>query len=213
MIPLESTVTTLITALTVLATATMAITGVLQAYRHDFDPLGAGVLALITAVGGGTLRDLLLGATPVFWITDLVYVSTVIPVVIISVLFIRHLQGGGGRRERWLNYIDAIGLALFTVVGVQKSLTFETHAVIAVILGCVTGIAGGMVRDLLCGEQPIVLRKDLYATLALAGGALFILLNQYFSLDVSSLVAFVFIMLSRFWVISRNINSRPLSKF
>lgn len=213
MIEFDTTVSTLITGLTVVATATMAITGVLQAYRHNFDPLGAGALALITAVGGGTLRDLLLGSTPVFWITDLIYVGTVLPVVFIGVFTVRHLKAGSGRRERLLNYIDAIGLALFTIVGVQKALSMDTPAIIAIILGCVTGIAGGMIRDLLCNEQPVVLREDLYATLALLGGGLFILLRQFFEIEVSSLIAFLFIVSSRFWVIARGISSRPLSKF
>lgn len=196
---------TVIVTLTVIATATMAVTGVIQALRHEFDPLGASVLALITAVGGGTLRDLLLGATPVFWVTDLIYVSTVIPVVIVSYLFASQLKSGDGKRERILNYIDAVGLALFTLLGVQKSLGFDVHPVIAIIMGCITGTAGGVVRDVLCGEKPVVLRQDLYATLSLIGGGLFLLLSQTNSLQLSLLVSFIFIVLSRMVVIRFNI--------
>ena len=200
------TVQTLITILTVIATASMAATGVIQAYRHNFDPLGAGVLALITAVGGGTLRDLLLGATPVFWITDLIYIGTVVPVSVFCVLFARRLRAGHGRRAYLLNYIDAIGLALFTILGVQKSIDLGVHAVIAILMGAVTGIAGGMIRDILCGEPPVVLRADLYTTLSLLGGGLLVVLLQYLSFDVSSLITFLFIVSSRFWVIYRGIN-------
>ncbi|MCB1756830.1 MAG: trimeric intracellular cation channel family protein [Gammaproteobacteria bacterium] len=184
----------------------MAATGVIQAYRHNFDPLGAGVLALITAVGGGTLRDLLLGATPVFWITDLIYIGTVVPVSVFCVLFARRLRAGHGRRAYLLNYIDAIGLALFTILGVQKSIDLGVHAVIAILMGAVTGIAGGMIRDILCGEPPVVLRADLYTTLSLLGGGLLVVLLQYLSFDVSSLITFLFIVSSRFWVIYRGIN-------
>ncbi|CAG0910320.1 unnamed protein product [Cyprideis torosa] len=196
---------TLVIALTVLATATMAVTGVMQALRHGFDPLGAGVLALITAVGGGTVRDLLLGATPVFWINDLIYVGTVIPVVIISYLFARQLRAGNGRRERVINYIDAIGLALFTILGVQKSLTFDVHPVISILMGCITGIAGGIIRDILCGEKPVVLRQDLYATLSLAGGALLLVLLHFLPASPSFLITFFAILISRVWVIRHGI--------
>lgn len=203
---------TLLTVLTVIATATMAITGVIQAYRYNFDPLGAGVLALITAVGGGTLRDLLLGATPVFWVTDLIYVVTVVPVAIVSVIFARFLKSGGGRRQQLLNYIDAIGLALFTIVGVKKSLNMDVHFVIAIVMGAVTGVAGGMIRDLICGEPPSVLREDLYIVVSLFGGALLIFLLNYLPFNSSSLIAFIAIVLTRFWVIHRGLSLPPISR-
>ncbi len=202
---------TLLTALTVIATASMAITGVIQAYRHNFDPLGAAVLALITAVGGGTVRDLLLGATPVFWVTDLVYIITVVPVAVVSVILARFLKSGAGRRQQLLSYIDAIGLALFTIVGVQKSLNMDVHYIIAIVMGAVTGVAGGMIRDLLCGEPPTVLREDLYMVISLAGGALLIVMLNYLPFESSSWIAFFFIVLTRFWVIHRGINLPPIS--
>lgn len=203
---------TLITSLTVVATATMAVTGVIQAIRHQFDPLGAGVLALITAVGGGTLRDILLGATPVFWITDQIYIATVVPVVVIGVVFANRMHAGGGRRERLLNHIDAIGLALFTIVGVQKALEFGVPPVIAIILGAITGVAGGMIRDLLCNEKPVVLREDFYASLSLLGGALFVVLNYFQPLEISSLVSFIFMVLGRFLVLRKSISLPSLGK-
>lgn len=202
----------ILTILTVIATASMAISGVIQAYRHNFDPLGAGVLALITAVGGGTLRDLLLGSTPVFWVTDLIYISTVVPVAIVSALLAPYLKSGNGRRERLLNYLDAIGLALFTIIGVQKSLDMNMHFSIAIVMGAITGVAGGMVRDLLCGEPPVVLREDFYATLSLAGGVLFVILLHYFPFNISSFIAFVLIILSRFWVIHQGFGLAPIKK-
>ena len=202
----------LLILLTVIATASMAITGVIQAYRHNFDPLGAGVLALITAVGGGTVRDLLLGATPVFWVTELIYIVTVVPVAIVSVIFARFLKSGAGRRLQLLKYIDAIGLALFTIVGVQKSLNMDVHYAIAIVMGAVTGVAGGMIRDLLCGEPPTVLREDLYTVVSLAGGALLIVLLNYLPFNTSSLITFVAIVLTRFWVIHHGLSLPPISR-
>lgn len=169
------------------------------------------MLALITAVGGGTVRDLLLGATPVFWVTELIYIITVVPVAIVSVIFARHLKSGAGRRQQLLNYIDAIGLALFTIVGVQKSLNMDVHYIIAIVMGAVTGVAGGMIRDLLCGEPPTVLREDLYMVVSLAGGALFIVLLNYLPFNLSSLIAFFVIVMTRFWVIKRGISLPPIS--
>lgn len=197
----------IIIVLTVLATATMAVTGVIQALRHEFDPLGAAVLAFITAVGGGTVRDLLLGATPVFWINDLIYIATVLPVVAVSYLFVRQLRAGSGRRERILNYVDAVGLALFTLLGVQKALNFDVHPIITVIMGAITGTAGGMIRDVLCGEKPVVLRQDLYATLSLAGGASYLLLREVTSVQTSLLTSFFLIAVSRIIVIRLGIAS------
>lgn len=183
--------------ITVMATATMAVSGVIQAVRHDMDLLGAAVLALITAVGGGTVRDVLLGATPVFWLTDLIYLSTIIPISLLACLFAYRMKGGAGRRLRILGYIDALGLGLFTLVGVQKTLAFGLHPGIAIIMGCVTGTAGGMIRDLLCGEPPVLLKQDLYATLSLVGGLCFILAEPHLGLQLSSLLCIAVVTLSR----------------
>ncbi len=190
-------ISSLLMILTMLATAAMAIAGVLQAIRTRFDPFGAAVLALITAVGGGTVRDLLLGAAPVFWITDLTYIATVIPVVIVGVFFARKMRKGGGNRLKWLSYFDAIGLGLFTILGVIKALEFGVNPMIAVILGCITGVVGGMLRDILCGEQPIVLKEGLYATFSLLGGAMFIISSEFLSQNLSALLAFGFIVIGR----------------
>lgn len=189
--------------LTVLATSVMALTGAIQAVRNEFDPFGAAVLALVTAVGGGTLRDLLLGATPVFWMTNLIFVATAAPLGLVGYAIGTRLTAGGGRRLRILNYIDAVGLALFTLLGLQKALAFGMSPVIAVILGCITGVAGGMIRDILCGEQPIVLKKDLYATVSLIGGVLYLGFVELLPENAASLAAFAFILLLRWWIIFR----------
>ncbi|MFT5260357.1 MAG: putative membrane protein YeiH [Gammaproteobacteria bacterium] len=200
----------LIVFLTVLATAVMAVTGVIQAVRSEFDPFGAMVLAFISAVGGGTVRDLLLGASPVFWVTDLIYITTVVPVVLVALFFAHKMKSGGGKRMRWLSYIDAIGLALFSVLGVLKALEYGVHPVIAVMLGCVTGVFGGILRDVFCGEKPIVLQQDLYATIAILGGGLLVLLNQLLSIEASSLIAFIFIIVGRAYAIKAQLSLSSL---
>ena len=144
--------------LTVLATAVMAASAALQGVRHELDLFGATVIAVAAAVGGGTVRDLLLGRMPVFWITDLTYLLTAIPVGALAFLVGRTLPSGNGRRLRLLMMFDAAGLALFTLVGIEVALEAQVHPFVAVVIGCITGTVGGMIRDILCNVTPSVLR-------------------------------------------------------
>lgn len=201
-----SQVSPIIFALTVLATAVMAASAAIQGARQGFDPFGATVLAIVTAVGGGTLRDILIGRFPVFWIKDLTYLAVAVPVALLVFLVARRMTAGGGRRLRLLLYLDAVGLALFTLVGVQISLGVGVSPVIAVVLGCTTGVAGGMIRDVLCGLQPSVLKEDLYATISLAGGAVYVIWREALNPETGLMTAFVLMTLVRFYVVWR---SRP----
>lgn len=162
--------------LVIVATGAMAASAAIQAVRHEFDAFGATVLALAAAMGGGTIRDILLGQTPVFWMTDLTYLSTATPVGLLTFLWARNMNSGGGRRLRMLMYFDAIGLALFTIAGVQAALLIGSSIPVAIIMGCITGSFGGIIRDVLCNVTPSVLREDLYATISLIGGGLYIVL-------------------------------------
>ena len=177
-------------ALTVIATAAMAASAAIQAVRQEFDPFGATVLAIATALGGGTVRDMLLGRMPVFWITDLTYIVTTVPVALLTYLAARRMIAGGGRRLRVLMYLDAMGLALFTLIGTRIALEMDTSAIIAVIIGCITGTVGGMIRDLLSNLTPTILKSDLYATISLAGGALFLLLRMFVPEFASLIISF-----------------------
>jgi uncharacterized membrane protein YeiH len=158
------------------AVAVCAITGVLAARGKRVDLFGIVVLAIVTAVGGGTLRDLLLDIRPVFWVADPNYLLTAVGFALLTFLV--------SRRGRWpmriLLIADAFGLALFTVIGVEKSLAAEAPGTVAVVLGVLTGVAGGMLRDVLTGEIPLVFRKQiyLYATAALVGASLYIGLRE-----------------------------------
>ncbi|ABV92650.1 protein of unknown function UPF0126 [Dinoroseobacter shibae DFL 12 = DSM 16493] len=193
----------LVVALTVLATAVMAASAAIQAVRQGFDPFGAVVLAVVTAVGGGTLRDILIGRFPVFWIEDLTYIATAVPVALVSYMAARSMRAGGGRRLRLLLYLDAVGLALFTLIGLQIALGAGVSPVIAIILGCTTGIAGGMIRDVLCGLQPSVLKEDLYATISLAGGAVYVVWREALSPETGLMTAFALMTFARFYVVWR----------
>lgn len=195
---------TLVSVLTVLATAVLSASAAIQAVRNRFDPVGAIFLSVATALGGGTLRDVLIGAAPVFWLKDVTYLSTVVPVGLITYLLAKKMQGGNGRREKLLNYFDAVGLALFTLVGIKVSLDNGIEPHFAVVMGCITGIAGGIVRDVLCGLTPIVLRKDIYASLSLAGGAMYLVLGNWLTDEFAVGITFAAIAVSRTIVIARS---------
>ena len=123
-----------IQTLNILATVTLAVSGVLQAARHQLDFFGALVLACVCALGGGTLRDLLIGATPVFWATNLLYLNIIIPTTLLSILLVRLIPPGRGIRLRLLDIADAAGLALFAILGAQKTLQLGLSAPVAVAL-------------------------------------------------------------------------------
>jgi len=159
------------------ACAVCAVTGVLAGKGKRLDLFGVIVLALATALGGGTIRDLTLGVTPVFWIADPRYVQTAIAAAIITFVVARF----------WvlplavLLVADAFGLALFTIIGVEKALAHGNSHTIAILMGIVTGVGGGLIRDVLSGEIPLVFRKEiyLYATAAFCGAALLVLLHTF----------------------------------
>lgn len=160
-----------------LAVAVCAISGVLAAAGKRLDLFGVLVLALVTAVGGGTIRDLCLGAQPVFWIQDPSHVVNATVTALVTFVIARFWK----MPHRVLLIADAFGLAMFTIAGVEKSLLYQQSSVIAVMLGVVTGVAGGMLRDVLRREVPLVFQPDiyLYATAAFCGAAVFVLLRRF----------------------------------
>ncbi len=154
-------------------TAVFAVSGALAAGRKHLDLFGVLVLAVVTAIGGGTLRDLTLGLTPVFWIQAPSYLWIASIAGLVTLLL---------ARWRWLHrdflpIADAIGLATFCVIGAERALAAGVHPTTAVLMGVMTGVFGGMLRDVLCGEVPLVLRKELYATAALAGSLIMVVLS------------------------------------
>ncbi|WP_160060776.1 trimeric intracellular cation channel family protein [Psychromonas sp. L1A2] len=168
---------------------TCAISGVLVATRLRMDPFGISVLAGVTAVGGGTLRDMMMGATPVFWIEDNTYIYVILITALLSVLWLHRIH----RFPAYLLPIfDAFGLAIFTIIGAQKALMFGFSGPVAIVMGCITGVVGGMIRDILSGQIPFVLQKEIYATASILGGALYVLcdyieLGPIFSMVVAML--------------------------
>ena len=158
------------------AVAVCACSGVLAAAGQRFDLFGILVLAVVTAVGGGTIRDLCLGAYPIFWIENPAYIVAALAAALMTFVTARFFV----MPHRMLLIADAFGLALFAIVGTEKALQLESPGVVAILMGVVTGVAGGVLRDVLRREVPLVFRPEiLYATAALAGSALLVLLRHF----------------------------------
>jgi len=148
-----------------------AFSGALMAGRYKLDPFGVVVLSAVTAIGGGTIRDVIL-QTPVFWVEDPIYLYVILATAVLTIIFIRCPKR---IPKRFLLVSDAFGLALFAVLGTEKALSLNAPIPIAIVMGMMTGVAGGMLRDVLCNVIPMILRKEIYATAAILGGALFTL--------------------------------------
>lgn len=146
-----------------------AISGALTAARKEMDLFGVLVLALMPAVGGGTVRDLLLGV-PVFWIEDTAYLFVTIGAAGLTYLVGARLMGA---QQSWLKWMDAMGLAVFCVLGTAKALALDMPVIVAITMGVISAVVGGMLRDVIANEIPLVLQKEIYATAALVGAAMY----------------------------------------
>ncbi|MCE9615783.1 MAG: trimeric intracellular cation channel family protein [Lentisphaerae bacterium] len=174
-----------------LGTAVFAVSGALAAGRKQMDLFGVAVLAMVTAVGGGTLRDVILDAAPVFWVAHPVYVWIALAAALTTVYAVRHFRLPGNL----LVVADALGLAAVTVIGTEKALAAGTAGTVAVLMGIMTAVVGGIVRDLLAGEIPLILRREIYATAALCGALTYTALAAHPSTRVAALPASIAVTL------------------
>lgn len=163
--------------LDILGTVAFAISGVLVALDKRLDVFGVLIIAFVTAIGGGTLRDLLIGNTPVVWMRDATYMVTIGITVIIAIIFSSRLK----YLRKSLFLFDTIGIGLFTMIGIEKGLEIGLLSIMCIALGTMTASFGGVIRDILCNEIPVIFRKEIYATACILGGL------SYFLLDASGL--------------------------
>ncbi|RBL90811.1 trimeric intracellular cation channel family protein [Chitinophaga flava] len=168
---------TYIQGLELCGTFAFAVSGATAAINKSYDVIGLLALAFITAIGGGTIRDLLIGATPVAWMTDELSNTAIIAAAVIAAVFFSYVK----RLQRWLNIFDAIGLGLFTITGINKGMAAGLPVPVCVALGVITGAFGGLLRDVITGEQPILFTREIYAVASIAGGCLYILAGRFTS--------------------------------
>jgi uncharacterized membrane protein YeiH len=164
----------LVPALDLLGVAVFAATGALTASRKQLDVVGFALLAAVTGIGGGTLRDLLIGRLPVFWVGQPLYLAVTTAVAVL-VFFLAHRIES---RYHLLLWLDALGLALFAGLGARIALLHETPAAVAVLLGTMTATFGGILRDVLCAELPLILRREIYVTAAALAAAVYVTLDR-----------------------------------
>ena len=151
-----------------------AVSGALSAGRKSMDLFGVVVVAVITAIGGGTVRDVLLDNRPIFWIEDATYLLVILGAAGATLVYGQYEEPPRGS----LLVADAFGLAVFTFIGARTAYAAGAPDIIVVTMGTITGAAGGVMRDVLCAEVPLILRREIYATASIAGGIVYVLLRH-----------------------------------
>jgi len=158
----------------ILGTIAFAISGVLVAMNKKMDLFGILIIAFVTAVGGGTLRDILIGQTPVGWMKDMTFTYVILGSAVFAVIVrnkINYLRTS-------LFLFDTIGIGLYTIIGVEKGLSADLHPIICIALGTMSACFGGVIRDILCNEIPVIFRKEIYATACILGGLSYFLIRK-----------------------------------
>jgi uncharacterized membrane protein YeiH len=177
-----------------IGTFVFAVSGVLTGLNKKLDLFGVFIIAFVTALGGGTLRDVLIGRTPVGWMLDLQYVYLIVIGFVVAIVFRKKLD----KLRVSMFLFDTIGLGIFTLIGLEKGIEKGLHPIVCVALGAMTATFGGVIRDILCNEIPVVFRREIYATVCILGGVLFFVLqNCNVSNDFIYLTTTVFMIVLR----------------
>ena len=177
-----------------IGTMAFAMSGALTAMNKKLDPFGVFIIAFVTAVGGGTLRDILIGRTPVGWMLDLNYVYLIVSGFFLAIIFRKKLD----RLRTSLFLFDTIGLGVFTLIGLEKGISIGLDPIICIALGTMTASFGGVIRDILCNDIPVIFRREIYATICIIGGIVFFGLKKLnLEKDIVYLVTSVVIIVLR----------------
>lgn len=187
--------------LDIIGTMAFALSGALTAMNKRLDPFGILIIAFVTAVGGGTLRDVLIGRTPVGWMLNLNYVYVIFIGYILAILFRKRFD----KLRKSLFLFDTVGLGVFTLIGLEKGISIGLHPIICTALGTMTACFGGVIRDILCNEIPVIFRKEIYATICILGGIVFFMLKKgSFPDELIQLVTSLVIIIVRLLVVKFN---------
>ena len=185
-------------SLDLFGTFVFAISGFLTAADKKFDFFGATIIAFVTALGGGTIRDVLIGSQPVGWMKDLNYLYLVLLAAVVGFFFKKYIE----RLRKTMFLFDTIGIGLFTILGLEKTLQFGLSPIVAIMMGTVSAVFGGVLRDILCNKIPLIFRKEIYATICLSGAALYLLLGMINN-ELATLLTFVFIVVFRILAVKK----------
>ncbi|TCI94884.1 trimeric intracellular cation channel family protein [Tenacibaculum sp. M341] len=160
--------------LDILGTFAFAVSGALVASKKNFDLFGVIIIAFVTAVGGGMLRDVLINAHPINWIGDLNYVWVILIAVLFTFLFKKRIEP----LRKTFFLFDTVGISVFTLLGLQKGLDYQLPSVIAIIMGMISAVFGGVIRDVLTRKVPLIFKKEIYASACLLGGLIYLFLQK-----------------------------------
>lgn len=186
--------------LDLMGTFAFAVSGMITATEKKLDLFGGAVIAFVTAIGGGTIRDLLIGSRPVHWITDLNYSYAIFLAIIVSYFFKPSIL----KHKKTMFLFDAIGIGIFTIMGVQKTLSLGLLPIIAIMMGTISAVFGGVIRDILCNRIPSILRKEIYATACVIGAILFLILDSFLlNMHVIILMTIITIIVIRICAIKK----------
>ena len=191
-----------------LGTFAFAISGIRHAAAKHFDWFGGYVCGVAVAIGGGTIRDVMLGTTP-FWMTSPSYLLCTALALAFVICFAKYIEC---LQNAWFVF-DTFGLALFTIAGIQKSLSFGQPFWVAIIMGCITGAAGGVIRDVLLNNEPVIFRKEIYAMACVAGGlSYWLLANIGAPMELTVIVSFLVTCIIRFLAVKYHVSLLKLKE-
>ncbi|WP_422091896.1 trimeric intracellular cation channel family protein [Tenacibaculum ovolyticum] len=165
----------IIYTLDIAGTFAFAISGALVAIKKDFDIFGVIIIAFVTAVGGGMMRDVLINAHPINWINDINYIWTILTAVGATFLFRSRIAP----LRKTMFLFDTIGISVFTLSGLEKGLAYDLHPFVALVMGMVSAVFGGVIRDVLTRKVPLIFKKEIYASACLAGGVVYLILSNF----------------------------------
>lgn len=190
-------------ALELFGTFFFAISGAMAVHDKEHDWFGAGFTGFITAIGGGSLRDMLLGSYPLVWIGDINFMYAIFTGVLFALLFFSRIVN----LKRTFFLFDTLGISFFTILGVEKALSLGVRPEIAAIMGMFTAVMGGVIRDTLTNEMPVIFRKEIYATACLAGAVCYLILDLQTNLDrnINLLVSIAVIIVIRTLAVKFNL--------
>ncbi|WP_108870114.1 trimeric intracellular cation channel family protein [Aquimarina aquimarini] len=192
--------------LDILGTAAFAISGALSAMNRKFDLFGIFIIAFVTSIGGGTIRDILIGNTPVSWMQNTTNMYLIGGITILAIVFRNKID----YLKKSLFLFDTIGLGIFTIIGVEAGIKTNLAPIISVALGATTGCFGGVVRDILCNEIPVIFRKEIYATASITGGICYMILyHLHLDQDIIYISTATLIIIIRLLVVKYKV-SLPL---
>jgi len=176
-------------------TVAFAVSGALVGMNKRLDIFGVFIICFATALGGGTLRDVLIGKTPVMWMLDLSYVYCVMVTFLLTIIFRKYLD----KLRKSMLFFDTVGLGIFTLIGLERGLSFNLHPVICVALGTMTATFGGVIRDILCNEIPVLFKEEIYATACIIGGITFFIMTSFnFPMQLNFIITTLIIISIRF---------------